>query len=62
MPRRNGTGPFGTFKDCVNPEDGLRRPLRIGFGLVPEYDLRRSFGVRLGRGRRLGRRGRRDRW
>jgi len=51
---RARTGPDGRLRDCVDPETGLRRPLR-------RYS--RPAVYRLGLGRRMGRgRGRRGRW
>lgn len=52
MPGGDGTGFDGRLRNCVDPETGLRRPLR-------RYSRPRVY--RLGLGRRMGR-PRRRRW
>ena len=48
MPGGDGTGPYGTYSDCVDPKTGLRRPLN------------RFMGSTVGRGSGRGRRSRRS--
>lgn len=49
MPARDGTGPYGTYVNCVDPRTGLRRPLRMAPTPFPR------LGRRGGQGRGCGR-------
>jgi len=55
--RGDGTGPYGTFRDCVAPDGSVRPRMRY---LDPS--LRPGLGLRFGRGFRGGRRRGRGRW
>ena len=58
MPRRDGTGPNGTFRNCIAPDGTVRPRLRC---LNPDVRPGLGLGFRRGRGRR-GRAGRAGRW
>jgi len=55
--RGDGTGPYGTFRDCVAPDGSVRPRMRY---LDPS--LRPGLGLRFGRGFRGERRRGRGRW
>ena len=51
MPRGDGTGSDGTLVNCIDPETGIRRPMRFNMPFVGRLGLanRRGRGGRRGR-------------